>query len=354
MPSRREKIIRARPHSAPGTLSQTNNQSSQKARINIFDYTAAAVEEKEIESIENCLQYKDSSSVTWINVEGINTDVLTQLGTLFGIHPLVCEDILNTGQRPKFESYDDYAFIVIKMISYNKEADRIESEQISLILGKKYVFSFQEHKGDVFEPVRDRIRTAKGRIRKMGADYLSYCLLDAVVDNYFFILEDKGLKLEELEDRILGGNGSNPAHVLHRHKYDISFLRKQIWPLREVLSNLHRDECRLITKDTRIYLRDAYDNTIQVMDTIESFRDMLSGLHDIHLSNISNRMNEIMKVLTMISTIFIPITFMAGVYGMNFEYIPELKWRFGYFGLLGIMTLTTVLMLAFFKKKKWL
>ena len=347
------KIVSTRPHSAPGTIAETEELRAAKARISVFDYTESAFEEKDLADIEHCFIYKERDSVTWINIEGMNLEVIRRLDDHFGIHPLVSEDIVHLGQRPKVEEYDDYSFIVVKMIYTPEGGGEIIAEQISLILGRNYVISFQERPGDVFDPIRDRIRKAKGRVRKMGADYLAYCLLDAVVDNYFLVLEKKGAQIEAIESLLLENSKKNIAPELHRHKSDVVFLRKQIWPLRELLGNLQREDNGLIGKTTALYLRDVYDHTVQVMDTIESFRDMLAGLHDIHLANISNRMNEIMKVLTMISTIFIPITFMAGLYGMNFDNMPELRWRWGYFILLGLMAAVAGMMLFFFKKKKW-
>ena len=337
----------------PGTILQ-DGAASQNAKITLIDYSPQHFQEKQVKSIEECFPFKDSPSVTWINLEGIDPSVIQSLNEHFQIHPLVSEDIVHTGQRPKLEVYDRYVFIVLKMIYFQNGTDEIVDEQVSLILGPGYVISFQEKEGDVFDPIRTRLREAKGRIRGQGADYLAYSLLDSIVDNYFLILEKRGEEMEDLEDDILDESGPEIRHDIHQFKKEMIYLRKQVWPLREVISGMQRNESPLIATSTLIYLRDVYDHTIQVIDTIESFRDMITGMHDIYLSSISNRMNEIMKVLTMFAAIFIPLTFLAGIYGMNFEYMPELHWRWGYFGILGLMACVAASMIVYFKRKKWL
>ena len=264
------------------------------------------------------------------------------------------EDILNTDQRPKVEDYKDYLYIVLKML-HNVKGTEIVTEQISLILHPNFVISFQEGiEGDVFSPVRERLRGAKGRIRGMGADYLAYTLIDAIVDNYFAILEGIGERIEDLEEELVSHPKKETLHRIHELKREMIFLRKAVWPLREVISTLQRGDSPLIKNTTAIYLRDVYDHTIQVIDAIETSRDMLSGMLDIYLSSISNRMNEIMKFLTIIGTIFIPLTFIVGIYGMNFAFMPELKWRYGYFAVMAFMFAIGIIMLFYFKKKKWL
>lgn len=337
----------------PGTILK-NGHSTKNSIISIIDYDEKNFEEIKIQDIKECFPFKESPTVTWINLEGISPDYIQEIDEHFGIHPLVSEDIVNLGQRPKMEEHDDYIFIVLKMIYFNEKTKEIVDEQISLILGPNFVISFQEKEGDVFDPIRQRIRENKGRIRKMNADYLAYSLVDAIIDNYYVILEKYGEQIEELEDAIMTNPENNAGRKIHRLKREMIFLRKQIWPLREVISGLQRSESKLIKKQTGIYLRDVYDHTIQVMDTVESFKEMLSGLHDSYLSGISNKMNEIMKVLTIFAAIFIPLTFMAGIYGMNFEFMPELKWKYGYFILLGLMAFVGGGMLLYFKKKKWI
>jgi len=337
----------------PGTLLPL--EGKQDTRIHLIDYDAKRFQERELESIEESFAYKESDTVSWINIDGRDVEVIRKVDEHYGIHPLVLEDIMNLGQRPKIEDYGDYLFLVLKMIYLDESKNDIYSEQVGLVLGKNFVISFQEKPGgDVFEPIRSRIREAKGRVRQMEADYLVYCLLDAIVDNYFVILERIGEKIDSLEKGILDRLSDDIPHRIHRLKTKIIYLRKQIWPLREVLARFQRNEFPLIRKTTEIYLRDVYDHTIQVNDTLEAFRDTLSGLHDIYLSSISNRMNEIMKVLTMFAAIFIPLTFIVGIYGMNFENMPELKWRYGYFTLLGAMALLAIGMVGYFKGRKWL
>jgi len=264
------------------------------------------------------------------------------------------EDIANTDQRPKIEDFESYLFAVLKMLSYDEKEGEIIVEQLSLILGPSWVISFQENEGDVFDPIRERIRGAQGRIRKMGADYLVYALIDAVVDNYFIAIEKIGEKIEDIEDELVASPSPETLRAIHNLKRQMIVLRKSVWPLREVISRLERWESQLISKLTDIYLRDVYDHTIQVIDAIETYRDMLSGMLDIYLSSVSNRMNEVMKVLTIIATIFIPLTLVAGIYGMNFSYMPELKWDWGYPMVLSIMLAIGLVMLIYFRKKKWL
>jgi magnesium transporter len=281
-------------------------------------------------------------------------EVLEKLGHCFTVHPLALEDILNTEQRPKVEDYGEDLFIVVKLISYNEKKDEIEAEQISLILRPNALLSFQEKEGDDFASVKERLRAGKGRMRKMGADYLAYTLLDIVVDQYFIVLEKLGERIEVLEEKLLADPGTATLQKIQNLKREMLLLRKWIWPLREVISSLERGEFPGIQESTRIYLRDVYDHAIQVMDTVEIFRDMLSGMLDIYLSSLNNRMNAVMKVLTIIATIFMPLTFLAGVYGMNFKHMPELDWPWGYPLILAVMGFVAILMLTLFRRKKWL
>jgi len=339
----------------PGTLVHIGEKKTEEPKITIIDYDETHFEEREIKTIEECFVYKEKPTVTWINVDGLHQiEILEKLGDGFGLHPLVLEDILNTDQRPKMEDYGEYLYIVLKMLEGNDPSSEMAAEQISLILGPNFVISFQEKGGDVFNPVRERIRTGAGRIRKMGADYLAYTLLDSIVDNYFVVLEKLGEKIEFLEEKLIAQPTSQTLQIIHHLKREMIFLRKGVWPLREVISGLERGESSLIKQNTVVYLRDVYDHTIQVIDTIETFRDMVSGMLDIYLSSVSNRLNAVMKVLTIIATIFMPLTFLAGVYGMNFKYMPELEWRWGYPLILIMMLIIGVFMLFYFKKKKWL
>jgi magnesium transporter len=308
-----------------------------------------------IGGIEEAFPLKDLPTITWINIDGLHEiDVIEKIGQHFNIHPLVLEDILNTGQRPKTEEFEDLIFVVLKMLHYNKNSKKLGSEQFSLVLGSNFLLTFQEIQGDVFKTVRERIRKPKTRIRKSGCDYLAYALIDAIVDYYFVILEAIGDRIEDLEIQLL----DNPTHYtlesIHEMKREMIYLRKQIWPIREIINSLVKSESSLIQEQLHVYFRDVYDHTIQIIDTIESYRDILAGMLDIYLSTLSNRMNEVMKVLTIIATIFIPITFVAGIYGMNFKFMPELEWRWGYFMVWAIIIVVAGIMLWFFKKKQWL
>jgi magnesium transporter len=352
------KLIRRTSRKAglpPGSLVHVGERTVDKTQISVLDYAADHIEEAALTSADQCVAFKDKPTVTWINMTGLHdVDVLQRIGECYGIHPLVLEDILNTQQRPKVEDFDDYLFVVLKMIDLDPETKEITAEQISFVVGDNFVLSFQEAPGDVFENVRERLRSGRRRIRERGTDYLGYALLDAVVDHYFVVLEALGNHIEDLEDELVENPDRETLHAIYTFKRELIYLRRSVWPLREVLSFLSRGESRLVQQETVAYLRDVYDHTIQVIDTIESFRDIIGGMHDTYLSSISNRMNEVMKVLTIFASIFIPLTFFAGVYGMNFDYMPELHWRYGYPTLLSIMFVATMGMLVFFRKRKWL
>ncbi|NQT27382.1 magnesium/cobalt transporter CorA, partial [candidate division KSB1 bacterium] len=305
--------------------------------------------------VDECIQNLKSGSVTWINIDGLHqVELIEKIGNQLDVHPLILEDIVHLDQRPKMEDLDTYLFIVLRMISMEKESSDLDAEQVSIIVGPHYVISFQEHQGDVFDGIRDRIRNVRGRIRRMGADYLAYSLMDAIVDQYFTILEVVGEEIESMEDEVMISPTPSTIQHLHQIKRRLLFLRKSIWPLREIINVLERSESKLFQKRTLPYLRDLYDHSIQIIDMLETLRDMNSGMFDMYLSSVSNRMNEVMKVLTIIATIFIPLTFIAGVYGMNYEYIPELKWRFGYLGFWIVVVCVATMMILFFKRKKWL
>ena len=340
----------------PGALIHIGERKREVPKITILDYDEAQFQEREAKSAEECFPFKEKPTVTWINVEGLHqVEVLERLGGCYGLHPLVLEDILNTDQRPKMEDYGEYIYVVLKMLNYDDKSGQIEAEQISLILGQNFVLSFQEGKeGDVFGLLRERLRGGKGRIRKMGADYLAYSLIDSVVDHYFIILERLGERVEFLEEELVTEPTTKTLQEIYNLKREMIFLRKAIWPLREVISGLERGESSLIQQNTQIYFRDVYDHTIQVIDTIETFRDTVSGMFDIYLSSVSNRLNAVMKVLTIIATIFMPLTFLAGIYGMNFKYMPELEWRWGYPLVWMVMIAIGIFMLIYFRKKKWL
>jgi magnesium transporter len=353
------KLIKKRSRKAglpPGTLVHIGEKRAEETKITLIDYDEANFQEREIKTVEDCFSFREKPTVTWINVEGVHqVEVVEKLGHCFGLHPLVLEDILNTDQRPKMEIYGDYVYIVLKML-YGSDPNRlVEAEQVSLILGSNFVISFQEGKGgDVFNPLRERIRSAKGLIRKMGSDYLAYSLIDTIVDHYFLVLERLGERIDLLEEELVVDPTTATIHGIQKFKNEMIFVRRVVWPLREVVSGLGRRESPLIKETTEIYLRDVHDHTVQVMDTIEVYRETLSGMLDIYLSSVSNRLNSVMKVLTIIATIFMPLTFIAGIYGMNFKYMPELEWRWGYAVVWLIIVIIGISMLIYFKRKKWL
>ncbi|MGH8582109.1 MAG: magnesium/cobalt transporter CorA [Gammaproteobacteria bacterium] len=338
----------------PGTPVHIGEAIHAATSISVIDYDQSSAREQQFDGAEGLAAFKASPTPTWINIDSMqDLSILRRLGDDYGLHPLVLEDIVNTEQRPKLEDYRDYLYIVVKMLSYKGSAVMIE--QVSVVLGPSYVISFQENgkPGDVFDPIRTRLRSGTGKIRMRGADFLAYSLLDAIVDHYFVILERLGEQVEQIEDDLLDHPGPETVQTIHRLRRETIFLRKSVWPLREVVSGLQRTDSPLVREGTQIYLRDIYDHTIQVIDSVETLRDILQGMLDIYLSSVSHRMNEIMKVLTIIATVFIPLTFIVGVYGMNFEYFPELKWPWAYPVLWAIMLGIAGFMLAFFKRKGW-
>jgi magnesium transporter len=338
----------------PGVAIHIGERWGEKARITVIEYDDLRLQEREL-ALDECQVLESQSAVTWVNVDGIHqVEVVERLGACLGLHPLVVEDILNTYQRPKVEDFDEYIYVVLKMLQYDHESNGVTAEQVSLVLGPRLVASFQEKQGDVFEPIRERLRNSKGRIRKMGADYLAYALLDAVVDNYFVVLEELGERIEFLEEEVVADPVPETLQRAHLLKREMVLLRRSVWPLREAVSSLERSESPLIQESTDLYLRDVYDHTIQVIDAVETFRDIVSGMLDTYLSSVSNKMNEVMKVLTIIATIFIPLTLVAGIYGMNFRYMPELEWRWGYPAVWLVMVLVSGLMLIYFRKRRWL
>ncbi|MBT1070479.1 magnesium/cobalt transporter CorA [Pelotalea chapellei] len=340
----------------PGSLVHIGEERAEAAQISIIAYDATALEEQSLPKIgkhlPSCI---NPTGVTWINVEGVHdVEIVRALGEHFSFHPLVMEDIVNTVQRPKIEDYGEYLFIVMRMLRPQHEAD-FSSEQLSMIVGPNYLLTFQEGiKGDVFDAVRERIRTSKGKIRALGTDYLCYSLIDAIVDSYFSVLEELGEHIVDVEEELTLTPGRETLHRISYLKKEIIFLRRAVWPLREAISFLERGDSHLLSDATRVYYRDIYDHTVQVMDTVETYRDLLAGMLDLYLSSVSNRMNEIMKFLTVVGMIFLPLTFLVGVYGMNFKNMPELEWHYGYYALWAVMIVLSLGMVAFFRKKKWL
>jgi magnesium transporter len=339
----------------PEALTLIEEPKQKHVRLRVMQYDKEHVCESEISDIHAALPLKENSLITWINIDGLHdTSIIKAVGDVFNVHPLILEDIVHNEQRPKMEEFDDHIYIVLKMLTFNETKKHIESEQLSILLCGNCVITFQEKTGDIFDLTRDHIRAGKGRIRKSGADYLAYSLMDAVIDNYFIILEKLGDIADVFEESMVTTPNAIKLSTVHRLKQDMLFMRKSVWPLRELISAMQRGDSPLIEPSTRPYLQDLYDHTIQIIETIESLRDMLMSMLDIYLTSMSHRLNEVMKVLTIIATIFMPLTFIAGVYGMNFEFMPELKWRFGYFMTIGMMSLTAITMLIFFKRKKWL
>ncbi|HEY6260942.1 MAG TPA: magnesium/cobalt transporter CorA [Nitrospiraceae bacterium] len=337
----------------PGTLVHIGEKKTDKVTIAAFNYTGASCNERRDLSFDD-LALPTDGSISWVDVGGVhNMDILESFGKLFQLHPLLLEDIANTDQRPKLDDYDTYLFLVMKMLSVTDRQD-IVVEQVSLVLGRNFVLSFQENGTDVFTPVRDRLRGGKGRLRQFGADYLLYALVDSIVDQYFTVVEVLGEKIEALQDLVVSDPKPDTLHQIHALKRQLLFLRRSVWPLREATNSLSRSECPLLQESTKIFIRDVYDHVVQIVDTIETLREMVSASLDIYLSSISYRLNAVMKVLTIITTIFMPLTFIVGIYGMNFEHMPELKWEWGYPLVLSVMAAIAIAMLGFFIRKKWI
>ncbi|TFG06411.1 MAG: magnesium/cobalt transporter CorA [Promethearchaeota archaeon] len=338
----------------PGTIVYTEKKKKTKTRITIIDYNEIEFSIKEIKQINESINQIDESFIRWINVVGIeNTDIINDLGHIFELHPLLLEDVVNPHQRPKYEEFKDYIFIVLKKLILRGDR-QLETEQISIVLGKNYVISFQEQETNLFNPILNRIKIPKGLVRKMGADYLTYALVDIVIDNYFVVEESIGEIIEDIEEELIESPKLETLQAIYKLKRQITELRKSVWPLREVINKLQREQSPLIGDELGIYLRDIYDHIFRIYDSLQDYRDIISGMLDMYLSSVSNKMNEIMKVLTIISTIFIPLSFLAGFYGMNFLYMPELKIPTAYPLLIIVMVLIAAIMLVFFKRKKWL
>lgn len=358
---RRSSITHRRPSkpgSAPGLL-VPRAECAKPVKITLIDYGPDHLEERLLDHIEDAFSYKERRSVTWINVEGLSdVELIAQLGERFGFHKLALEDVVNCGQRPKVEPYDDHEFLILRSVQIDQGTDLI-GEQISLFVGAGYVVTFQEIPGDSWEAVRERIRLGRGLIRKRGSDYLAYALIDALIDEFFPVLERYGEEIEKLENALIDKASPGLLTEIHRIKRDLLMLRRAAWPERDLLNAILRDGSELITAETRIFLRDCYDHVVQAIDVIETYRELAGGMLDVYLSSQSNRMNEIMKVLTILSAIFIPLSFIAGVYGMNFDTdisrfnMPELHWVMGYPFALALMAATALILIVYFKKKGW-
>jgi len=355
------KLRYSKPGTAPATLVAPLDQEGRKPEISLIEYDAHTIQERKVERIEETFSCPQNGKVGWINISGLgDVEILRQVGLNFRIHPLALEDMLNTGQRPKVEEYENQLFIVLQM-GYSTNDEDIVFEQVSMVLGKQFVITVQEEAGhDVFGPVRLRLQQGGGNVRYMKADYLAYTLVDAVVDHYFPLVESLGDSMEEFQERVLNDPTRERLRQLHDFRRAIAELRRAVWPQREVLAHLTRDETGLIEGQTKFFFRDCYDHTMIVLDLLETYRDATRNLMDLYLSSLSMRTNEIIRVLTVISSIFIPLTFIAGLYGMNFDRstsglnMPELGWRFGYLYAIGLMLAVAVGMILFFKRKKWL
>jgi magnesium transporter len=338
----------------PGTLQHIGEVRNTDITIDVIDYNASEFHETTIKDFGEMHEANLRKTVKWINVNGVSDEqVIRQIGEEFGIHPLVLEDVMNTDQRPKVDFFDNYVYVVIKTLNYNSKKDNFESEQISLICGRDYVITFQEEIGDDFDPIRQRLRKG-GHTRELGADFLAYTLIDLIVDTYYTILDRMGDWIEDLEDEILRKPEVKKTLEIKDLRRDLQFLRKNIWPVRELINSILRHEENIFCKETFVYFKDVYDHIVQIIDTMDTYRDMITTLMDLYLSNISFKMNEVMKMLTIIATIFIPITFITSLYGMNFENMPELHTRYGYFVVLAVIVITTFAMLIYFRRKKWL
>jgi magnesium transporter len=355
----------SKPGTAPGTLTAPAERRVEQVTVTVMGYDRDHFQEHVVDRVEDSFAVREEmrgGGVAWIDVVGLHdVDLLRSVGERFDLHPLALEDVLNTGQRPKAEDYEDHHFVVMRLFHVlEASGGALDGEQIAIFLGDGFVLTFQEMPGDVFEPVRERIRQGKGRIRRMGADYLAYALLDSLVDHFFPVLEHLGERIEELEDEVMVEPGRDTVQRIHALKKELLVLRRAAWPQREVLATLERFESDRISRETRIFLRDCYDHAVQIMDMVETYRDLATSLLDIYLSSVSNRMNEVMKVLTVMASIFIPITFLAGVYGMNFDpdagpwSMPELDWAWGYPAFWAVAVTTVAGLLWYFRRKDWI
>lgn len=339
----------------PGVLVHVGEVREVKPTITLLDYDKDNIEVRQVESIHEIVSYKTSATVTWVMIEGLaDTGLIHDLGQAFDVHPLVLEDILNTNQRPKLDEYEDYLYLVFKRFEILEDEFTVGQEQISILLFKNLLFTFKEKRDQLFEPVITRLKAEKGRVRTHTVDNLAYIVLDTVVDGYFALQDSLDLFADDIEEKLFEQPGPELLARIQRVKRELIFVRKSLSPLREMLASLERSDSELITEKTHLYLRDVYDHAIRVIESVDSYRDLITGMLEIYLSSVSNRLNEIMKVLTVFSTIFIPLTFITGIYGMNFENMPELKWPWAYPLLWGVFLSIPITLLIYFRKKKWL
>jgi magnesium transporter len=348
------KTISQKTGMPPGSLVHIGELPAGNVTVRALRYTETELEEFPVLDMDTLLQIKEKDGVLWVQVEGVHQpENIAAVGEAFSLHALTLEDILNTGQRPKMEEFEDYLFLVGKILSFEDDADMVREKHFCLVLMQHLVISFHEEGANIFGAVENRIRKAAGKIRKKNADYLAYALFDSMVDNYFLVLEIIGTQIEKVEDEILETPSRDALERLHLLKRELTILRKSVWPVREVTNSLVRSDDYFVQEDSLKYFMDIYDHTLQIIETIEAFRDVTSSLFDMYLSSVSHRMNQVMKVLTVIATIFIPLTFIVGIYGMNFHYMPELSWRWGYFLILATMAIIGLGMALYFKMKDW-
>jgi len=332
----------------------TRNKKIKKTTISLVDYGKAEYVEKIITEAKQCLPYKDDDTITWINIDGLNDiKIIEELGDYFGFHPLTLEDVLSTRQRPKLEDFSNYIYVVLKMLDFDEDIEKLTIEQVSIIFGKNYLISFQENALDIYNHIRVKLKDPESKVRKEGTDFLAYLLIDSIIDNYFKVLEQIGEKIEKVENRLVLNPSQKKLGDINKLKRHVLYIRKSIWPLREVVSIMGREQIPLVKKSTRLYVRDVYDHVIRIIDTVETYREVLSEMIDIYLSSMSNKLNEIMKVLTIFASIFIPLTFIASIYGMNFKYMPEIQWQWGYLFAWIAMIGVGVFLVIYFKIKKW-
>ena len=341
--------------SSPGSVVYVGVEKTTPVKVARIRYSGDGYEAPRIVAPSECRPESSWPGVDWFTVDGVhNVEILKTVGANFGLHPLVVEDIGNTTQRPKLEGFDGYYFLAAKMITYEARSSKLKSEHVSIVFGQGFLVLFLQDPEDLFAPIRQRIEAGRGKIRASGSDYLAYAIVDAIVDYYFHVLEEIGERVERLEDEVVVNPTVNTLRTIHDVKRELIALRRSIWPMREVVNAMIRDESPLISKDVKIYLRDLYDHTVHVIDSVETMRDIITGTLDVYLSSVSNRLNQVMKVLTVMSSIFIPLTFIVGVYGMNFQHMPELQWRWGYPAVWLFMLALTGVLLALFKRKKWM
>ncbi|MCB0650094.1 MAG: magnesium/cobalt transporter CorA [Saprospiraceae bacterium] len=345
-----------KPGLPPGSVVFTGNRKVEKILLHFLQYDATFIEEKELDNHSNIpFQVSTDEKVNWYDIRGIHdTQLIELIGQSFDIHPLILEDIADTHQRPKFDEYESGVFIVIQALAFDQETRQVAREQVAIFFRKGLIVTFQERAEDLLEPVRHRLKGGKGKMRQKGTDYLAYAILDTIVDNYYIVLDNIEDTIETLEEKIVEGQETDSKGEIHALKKELLTVRKSVAPLREAISRFSKTESPFVDESSVIFIRDLYDHTIQVLEIIETYRDMLTGLQDLFISAVSFKMNQVMQLLTLIATIFIPLTFLAGIYGMNFKYMPELHWKYGYYGLLVVMAIIFFGSMYYFKRKKWI